>query len=105
MFLLRNRADFRALGIKRQRSSSSLSVLHIYTIGGEEKPWCVPSAAAINSLETPPRLPQTSRNPNGGAGDTKGRERGCVCMRAYVNVCVCVCARERVGGWVFDVTL
>lgn len=54
MFLLRNRADFRALGIKRQRSSSSLSVLHIYTIGGEEKPWCVPSAAAINSLETPP---------------------------------------------------
>lgn len=52
-----NRADFRALGIKRQRSSSLLPVLHIYSIGGEEKkkksPRRVPSAAAINSLETP----------------------------------------------------
>ncbi len=51
---VRNRADFRALGIKRQRSSSSLPILHIYSIGREEKPWCVPSAAAINSLETSP---------------------------------------------------
>lgn len=102
MFLLRNRADFRALGIKRQRSSSSLSVLHIYTIGGEV---CSERCGDKQLRDPPPRLPQTSRNPNGGAGDTKGRERGCVCMRAYVNVCVCVCARERVGGWVFDVTL
>lgn len=49
-----NQADFRALGIKRQRSSSSLPILQIYSIGGKEKPWCVPSAAAINSLETSP---------------------------------------------------
>lgn len=49
---VRSLADFRALGIKRQRSSPSLPILHIYSVGREEKPWCVPSAAAINSLET-----------------------------------------------------
>lgn len=49
-----NWAHFRALGIERQKSSSSLPVLHIYSIGGEEKPRCVPSAATINSLETSP---------------------------------------------------
>lgn len=54
VFLFGKQADFRALGIKLQRSSSSLSALHIYSIGGEEKPWCVPSAVAINSLETSP---------------------------------------------------
>ena len=54
VFLLGKLADFRALGIKRQRSSSSLPILHIYSISGEEKPWCVPSAGAINSLETSP---------------------------------------------------
>lgn len=50
--VLGNLADFRALGIKRQRSSSSLPILHIYSISREEKPWCVLSAVVINSLET-----------------------------------------------------
>lgn len=36
-FVGEKRADFRALGIKRQRSSSSLPILHIYSISGEEK--------------------------------------------------------------------
>lgn len=55
VFLLRNRADFRAPGIKQQRSSSSLHyspyLQHRWGGGGG---WRVSSIAAINSLETSP---------------------------------------------------
>lgn len=94
VFLLGNRADSRAPGIRRQRSSSSLSyspyLQHRRGRRSRRKKSERWGDKQLRDLvPSPYRLQGTLM---GGVGDTKGRQGACVWM--------CV----RVGGRVFDAT-